>query len=348
MAHTNIEAQSDDQLGSPKRPSRNGKKIFLVALSIFIVWLVISNASWLAPDPVGVPKLIAHRGVYHLYDKRAALGVDTCTAAHALNPTHEVFENTPESMRWAIELGASMVEVDVAPTKDGRMVLFHDWAVDCRTDGQGDTRNLTLAQLKALDIGYGYTADQGKTFPLRGKGVGKMPTVEEGLAALPDAPILFNFKSKSPREADQLFATLKAYGRDSVKLGDAFYGAERPVKRMRELLPDNWSFDLKHEAKSCTKDYVISGWTGIIPESCRNSVLAIPINYQWIFWGWPDRLIARMESVGARVIVFGPYERGKSNEGLGDPSQIAKIPASFNGYIWVEDIRAVGPAFKAP
>ena len=151
-------------------------------------------------------------------------------------------------MRWAVGLGANMVEIDVAPTKDGKMVLFHDWTVDCRTDGKGDTRDLTLAELKALDIGYGYTADGGKTFPLRGKGVGKMPTVEEGLAALPVHPILFNFKSKNPREADQLFAILKASGRDSEKLGDAFYGDERPVKRMRELLPDNWSFDLKREA----------------------------------------------------------------------------------------------------
>lgn len=348
MARTKIEAQIVGHEDSPKRSVRHGSRIFLVALAVFVAWLVLSNASWLAPDPVGAPKLIAHRGVYHLYDKRAAFGADTCTAAHAFPPTHEVFENTPESMRWAIELGATMVEVDIAPTKDGHMVLFHDWTVDCRTDGKGDTRNLTLAQLKALDIGYGYTADGGKSFPLRGKGVGKMPTVEEGLAALPDAPILFNFKSKNPCEADRLFATLRAYGRDSAKLGDAFYGAERPVKRMRELLPDNWSFDLKREARSCTKDYVLSGWTGIIPESCRDSVLAIPINYQWIYWGWPDRLIARMESVGARVIVFGPYERGKLNEGLGDTREFAKIPASFNGYIWVEDIRAVAPALQAP
>ncbi len=58
-----------------------------------------------------------------------------------------------------------MVEIDVAPTKDGKMVLFHDWTVDCRTNGKGETRDLTLAELKALDIGYGYTADGGKTYP---------------------------------------------------------------------------------------------------------------------------------------------------------------------------------------
>ena len=75
-------------------------------------------------------------------------------------------------------------------------------------------------------------------------------------------------------------------------------------------------------------------------------MIGIPVNYQWAFWGWPDRLVARMDSVGAKVIVFGPYERGKSNEGISTPQQLAKIPASFNGYIWVEDIREVGPALR--
>jgi glycerophosphoryl diester phosphodiesterase len=332
--------------GPKKKPMKRRTAVFLWLFAGFVAWAVLSNASWLAPDPVGKPKLIAHRGVYHLYDKRAATGRDTCTAQHIRPPAHEVFENTPQSMRLAVGYGAAMVEVDVAPTKDGRMVLFHDWTVDCRTDGKGDTRDLTLAELQALDIGHGYTADGGKTFPLRGKGVGQMPTVEDGLAALPVHPILFNFKSKDAREADQLFAILKASGRDSAKLGDAFYGAEAPVKRMRELLPSNWAFDLKTEGKACSKDYVAWGWTGIVPESCRNGVIAIPVNYQWAFWGWPDRLIARMESVGAKVIVFGPYEKGKSNEGLTTPQQLAKVPANFNGYVWVEDIREIGPALR--
>ena len=323
------------------------KKRALAALAIVLVGLSLLNASWLAPTPVGKPKLIAHRGVYHLYDKRAAFGRDTCTARFIRSPDHEVFENTLPSIRMAAGLGGNLVEVDVAPTKDGKMVLFHDWTVDCRTNGKGDTRDLTLVELKGLDIGHGYTADGGKTFPLRGKGVGQIPTVEEALAALPSRTFLFNFKSKNPREADQLFAILKASGRDYEKLGDAFYGAQGPVDRIRQLAPKNWAFNMKGEAKQCTTDYVLYGWTGIIPKSCHNRVIVIPINYQWPMWGWPNRLIARMESVDAKIIVTGPYESGISNEGLTEPKQLGKIPASFNGYIWVEDIWAIGPALKS-
>jgi glycerophosphoryl diester phosphodiesterase len=150
-----------------------GKKRVLAVVLLILVSLSLLNTSWLAPKPEGKPKLIAHRGVYHLYDKRAAVGRDTCTARFIRPPDHEVFENSIASIQMAAGLGGDLVEVDVAPTKDGRMVLFHDWTVDCRTNGKGNTRDLTLAELKVLDIGHGYTADGGKTFPLRGKGEGR-------------------------------------------------------------------------------------------------------------------------------------------------------------------------------
>jgi glycerophosphoryl diester phosphodiesterase len=322
------------------------RKIAAVTAGLVLTALYFNNASWIAPTPKGKPTVMAHRGVYHLYDKRKAFGRDTCTAQYARPIMHEIFENTPASMQRAVALGADMVEIDVAPTMDGKMVLFHDWTVDCRTNGKGETRDLTLAELKALDIGYGYTADGGKTFPLRGKGVGKIPTVEEGIAALPSTPLLFNFKSKNPDEADQLYTIIKASGRDSEKIGDAFYGGPRPVQRMRQLLPKNWSFSTKADVMACTKEYVAYGWSGIIPKSCKGTGIGVPINYRWAFWGWPNRLIARMESVGAKVIIFGPFEQGKSNEGISTVEQLREIPPSFNGVIWVEDIEAVGPALR--
>ena len=323
--------------------SKRSKRIIGILLLILAVFSLI-NASWLAPTPVGKPKLMAHRGVYHLYDK-TGVGRDDCTAIRIKPPEHDIFENTVRSMQIAVGKGADMVEVDIAPTKDGAMVLFHDWTLDCRTDGEGETRDKTLAELKALDVGYGYSADGGKTYPLRGKGIGQMPTLQEGLAALPKTPILFNFKSNDADEADELAAIIKASGRDSAKLGDGFYGAQAPVDRIRKLMPGTWAFS-KDEAKACTKAYVATGWTGIVPGACKGTALFIPLNYQWTMWGWPNRLISRMESVGAKVIVFGPYDKDNANGGLTEPQQLGDIPESFNGYVWVEDISAVGPALR--
>jgi glycerophosphoryl diester phosphodiesterase len=238
-----------------------------------------------------------------------------------------------------------MVEIDIAPTADGRIAVFHDWTVDCRTQGKGETRAKTLAELQALDPGYGYTADGGKSFPLRGKRKDRIPSLQGALAALPNTPILFNFKSNDPKEADKLAAALTAAERDVVARRDAFYGASGPIERIKQLYPKAWAWT-KEGAKACTKDYLLYGWTSIVPESCRDGTLFVPLNYQWAFWGWPNRLIQRMDKVGARVIVIGPYGNGENGTGLALPEQLGEIPSTFSGYVWVEDIWTVGPALR--
>ena len=141
---------------------------------------------------------------------------------------------------------------------------------------KGVAREQSMAYLRTLDVGYGYTADGGQTYPFRGKGVGLIPELSEVLAAFPDKALLFNFKSKDAAEADLLFAALKAAGRDSVKLGDGFYGGteEGPVARMRALLPQGWVFS-QDSVKACSKAYALQGWLGLTPEACRNGTLQI-------------------------------------------------------------------------
>jgi glycerophosphoryl diester phosphodiesterase len=45
----------------------------------------------------------------------------------------EVPENTLEAYRRAIELGAEMIECDVNMTRDGELVMIHDWTLDRTT-----------------------------------------------------------------------------------------------------------------------------------------------------------------------------------------------------------------------
>ena len=68
-----------------------------------------------------------------------------------------------------------------------------------------------MAELKALDIGYGYTADGGTTFPFRGKGVGLMPTLDEVIARFPDKCFHINVKSNDPAEGDATFRVSDHY-----------------------------------------------------------------------------------------------------------------------------------------
>jgi glycerophosphoryl diester phosphodiesterase len=311
--------------------------------AVFLV-LTVVNASWLAPAPRGHVKLIAHRGVYQPYDHRG-LENDTCTATRIEQPYHPYLENTLPSLRRAKALGAAMVELDVAPTSDGHLVVFHDWTLDCRTDGTGDTRDHTLAEIRALDAGYGYPADGGRTFPFRGHGVGMIPTLEEFLQEAGRKPLFFNFKSPDPAEADMLAAALAAAGRDPEALGDGFYGGleQGPVARIREIFPDAWVFS-RESATACSKAYALQGWFGLTPEACRNGTLIVPLDYQWAFAGWPNRTIARMEAVGARILMVGPQRAGDRPLGLDLPEQLGEVPASFNGHLWVDDLWTVAPA----
>jgi glycerophosphoryl diester phosphodiesterase len=311
-------------------------------VAAFAVTVSLINASWIAPRSQKPLILVAHRGLAQQFDRKG-VGRDTCTATRIRPPEHDFIENTLRSMANARHFGADAIELDVHPTADGQMVVFHDWTLDCRTNGKGPVRTKTLAELKTLDVGYGYTADGGRTFPLRGKGIGGIPTVEEALRETPRMRLFFNFKSKDPGDADALVA---AFRRAGVEFDGkyVFYGHPAVTARLKQLVPGASTF-WKEGMRTCLTDYVKWGWTSVVPETCRNTVVAVPLNYQWTIWGWPKRFIARMDGVGTKVILLGPYEGGEI-AGLERPEQLAKVPRDFRGYLWIEDFYTVGRALE--
>lgn len=64
-------------------------------------------------------------------------------------------ENTLAGFRYAIELGVDGVECDVHLSRDRRLVVMHDEAVDRTTNGSGLIREMDLADIKRLDAGQG-------------------------------------------------------------------------------------------------------------------------------------------------------------------------------------------------
>lgn len=59
-------------------------------------------------------------------------------------------ENTLEAFAKAVEMGADGIELDVQFSKDGEIVVIHDEIVDRVTEGKGEVRSFTLAELKQL------------------------------------------------------------------------------------------------------------------------------------------------------------------------------------------------------
>src|SRR5690606_7477903 len=160
---------------------------------------------------------------------------------------------------------------DVHPTTDGKLAVMHDWTIDCRTEGTGETRSHDMAYLKTLDLGYGYTADVGQTFPLRGKGVGMMRELEEGVAAYPEVHFRVNYKSNEAREGDMLAAMMMAHPEWRHQVWGV-YGGGPPTYRAAELVgPDEhgglplYAF-APRDTMQCLLQYLGLGWTGYVPE----------------------------------------------------------------------------------
>jgi glycerophosphoryl diester phosphodiesterase len=300
----------------------------------------LNNSNLLATTGSGKPVLLAHRGLAQTFNHVGLKG-DTCTASRIDLPAHPYLENTLASMEAAFRAGADIVEFDIHPTIDGAFVVFHDWTVDCRTDGTGVTRSHTLATLKALDIGYGYTSDGGKTFPFRGKGVGLMPTLDEVLAAFPGKRFLIHVKSNDAAEGEQLAAKLAAL--PASRLAELIvYGGDAPVASFAARMPAVRTMS-RASLKTCLLSYFAIGWTGHVPAACCRSMVLIPSNYAPWLWGWPDRFLQRMREAGTDVYVLGSREGDEFSRGIDSDAEFHRLPAGYSGGIWTNRIDRIAP-----
>jgi glycerophosphoryl diester phosphodiesterase len=119
-----------------------------------------------------MPLIIAHRG------------------ASAYAP-----ENTIAAFELAQRQGADMVELDVVPTADGRLVVFHDDTTE-RWDGQPrPVETCTFAELRRLDI-------SGE----------RVPALEEALAFAAESGMALNVELKAAGMGPRCAALLKEFG----------------------------------------------------------------------------------------------------------------------------------------
>ncbi|MEU8664764.1 glycerophosphodiester phosphodiesterase family protein, partial [Actinoplanes philippinensis] len=277
----------------------------------------------------GRPSLLAHRGIAQTFPLDGVQN-DTCTAARIDPPGHTYVENTIVSMRAAFDAGADMVEFDVQLTADGQLAVFHDPTLECRTDGTGRVADHTLAELRRLDLGYGYTADNGATYPLRGTAVGLLPTAQEVVAAFPCRELLIDLKDDDPADGTALagyLATLPAERLTTISV----YGGDASVQAVRSRLPQ-MRVTSRAIMKDCLIDYLATGWTSRVPDSCRRTELHLPGRYGQYLWGWPNLFVDRMRDAGTRVILVSG--EGDWSEGFDQLEDLDAVPSGWSGWLW--------------
>jgi glycerophosphoryl diester phosphodiesterase len=313
-----------------------------VLLLLVAAGLWAGNSSALRDADGGRPSLLAHRGIAQTFPL-AGVQADTCTATRINPPDHAHIENTIASMRAAFDAGADMLEFDVQLTADEQLAVFHDATLECRTDGTGRVRDHTLAELRRLDLGHGYTADGGATHPLRGKAIGLMPTAPEVVAAFGDRELLIDLKNDDPAEGDRLAAYLA--GLPAERLATiGVYGGDAAVDAVTARLPQVRATSRK-TMKACLVRYVAVGWTGRVPGACRHTELHLPQRYGRYLWGWPNLFVDRMRAAGTRVVLVagdGPWSAGFDH-----PDDLAGAPAGWSGWLWTNRVDVLAPLVKS-
>lgn len=133
--------------------------------------------------------------------------------------------NTMYAFRKAVAAGATMLELDVGVTRDGRVVVIHDTTVDRVTNGTGTIASKTLAQLRRLDgahwfappttpTGDAYDHERARSaYRFRGIATGdrrppvgfeasdfRLTTLAEVLRAFPKVPVNVEIKGRTKAE----------------------------------------------------------------------------------------------------------------------------------------------------
>lgn len=144
-------------------------------------------------------------------------------------------ENTLFGFQKSVALGADMLETDIHSTRDGVLVVIHDDTVDRTTNGVGKVEDLTLSELKALDAGYRWSPDGGKTFPHRGQGIA-IPTLEEVFETFPQMPMSIEIKHQKPGIEAALCDLVRKHTMADRVLIASFFG--RSQKTYRKHCPE--------------------------------------------------------------------------------------------------------------
>lgn len=83
-----------------------------------------------------MPLIIAHRGASNLAP-----------------------QNTVSAFKKAVEIGADGIETDIHLTKDGEIVLCHNYVIDDTSNGTGKIADMTLDELRKFDFGSSFSPE---------------------------------------------------------------------------------------------------------------------------------------------------------------------------------------------
>ncbi len=129
----------------------------------------------------------------------------------------EAPENTLVSFQRAVRDGARFVELDVRGSRDGEVIVMHDATVKRTTNGSGAVSKQDLQDLQALDAGYRFSRDGGKSYPYRGQDI-RIPRLTELFDALPETSFIVEIKQARPSIVKRVLEEVRRAGKEQAVL----------------------------------------------------------------------------------------------------------------------------------
>lgn len=137
-------------------------------------------------------------------------------------------ENTLYAFQLAIDMQADAIELDVQPSKDGKLIVIHDGEIDRLSEGSGAVKGFTLEELRRYHFNNGIEkyADA------------RIATLDEVYDLFADNDMLINVEIKDPDEAflQEVAACTARHGMHERIIYSSFY--HHALTRMQELETD--------------------------------------------------------------------------------------------------------------
>ena len=141
--------------------------------------------------------------------------------------------NTAVFLQQMAAMKVDVLEMDVHATADDELVLMHDDTVDRTTDGKGAIREMTLAELRQLNVAYHWSQD-GVSYPYRDNPQ-RILTIDEVFKAYPRYPMVIELKTPDPEAARSLCRKLQAYNKSNLVIVSSFH--QGAIDALREDCP---------------------------------------------------------------------------------------------------------------
>jgi glycerophosphoryl diester phosphodiesterase len=167
-------------------------------IRIILVYLLCPLYLTAQPSKVQVA---AHRGDWRNYADNCIEGIESC-----------------------IRMGVDIVEIDIAKTKDGQLILMHDRTIDRTTNGEGKVSDFTLEEIKTLRLrnGLGRVTDF------------QIPTLEEVMLLVKGKKIIANI-DKGDACFDDVYPILERTG----TLAQAIIKSDKPYEQLKAQYGEN-------------------------------------------------------------------------------------------------------------